>query len=91
MKEYCAKAGIRREKAHMHALKHSCGTHLAERGIGQRLKSPVRSSQAEEARKLIGRDQFPIRHRMTIRTDRAARATRLVRAGARRPSFCERH
>ena len=32
MKEYCLAAGIRREKAHMHALKHSCGTHLAERG-----------------------------------------------------------
>jgi integrase/recombinase XerD len=32
MKEYCAAAKIPREKAHMHALKHSCGTHLAERG-----------------------------------------------------------
>lgn len=32
IKEYCALAGIRKEKAHMHALKHSCGTHLAERG-----------------------------------------------------------
>ena len=32
MKKYCALAGIAREKAHMHALKHSCGTHLAERG-----------------------------------------------------------
>lgn len=32
MKEYCEAAGIRKEKAHMHALKHSCGTHLAERG-----------------------------------------------------------
>lgn len=32
MKEYCAAAGIRREKAHLHALKHSCGTHLSERG-----------------------------------------------------------
>lgn len=32
MKKYCALAGIRKEKAHMHALKHSCGTHLAERG-----------------------------------------------------------
>ena len=32
MKEYCEAAGIPREKAHMHALKHSCGTHLAERG-----------------------------------------------------------
>lgn len=32
MKDYCKAAGIRREKAHMHALKHSCGTHLRERG-----------------------------------------------------------
>jgi integrase/recombinase XerD len=32
MKLYCRRAGIPREKAHMHALKHSCGTHLAERG-----------------------------------------------------------
>lgn len=32
IKSYCLAAGIRREKAHMHALKHSCGTHLAERG-----------------------------------------------------------
>lgn len=32
IKHYCALAGIRPEKAHMHALKHSCGTHLAERG-----------------------------------------------------------
>ncbi len=32
MKSYCAAAGIREEKAHMHALKHSCGTHLRERG-----------------------------------------------------------
>ncbi len=32
MKEYCAAAGIRPEKAHCHALKHSCGTHLSERG-----------------------------------------------------------
>jgi integrase len=31
-RRYCADAGIRPEKAHMHALKHSCGTHLAERG-----------------------------------------------------------
>jgi integrase len=31
MKQYCAAAGIRKEKSHMHALKHSCGTHLAER------------------------------------------------------------
>ena len=27
MKGYCAAAGIPAEKAHMHALKHSCGTH----------------------------------------------------------------
>lgn len=32
MKGYCAIAGIERSKAHMHSLKHSCGTHLAERG-----------------------------------------------------------
>lgn len=32
MGDYCAKAGIHPSKAHMHALKHSCGTHLAERG-----------------------------------------------------------
>jgi integrase len=32
MKQYCAAAGIAPEKAHMHALKHSCGTHLRERG-----------------------------------------------------------
>lgn len=32
MKEYCRLAGIAPDKAHMHALKHSCGTHLAERG-----------------------------------------------------------
>jgi type 1 fimbriae regulatory protein FimB len=32
MKSYCRMAGIRAEKAHMHALKHSCGTHLSERG-----------------------------------------------------------
>jgi integrase/recombinase XerD len=32
IKGYCHEAGIRREKAHMHALKHSCGTHLRERG-----------------------------------------------------------
>ncbi len=32
IKHYCELAGIAREKAHMHALKHSCGTHLAERG-----------------------------------------------------------
>jgi len=32
MKTYCKLAGINAQKAHMHALKHSCGTHLAERG-----------------------------------------------------------
>jgi len=31
MKGYCAAAGIPAEKAHMHALKHSCGTHLSAR------------------------------------------------------------
>lgn len=31
MKRYCALAGIPAEKAHMHALKHSCGTHLSAR------------------------------------------------------------
>jgi type 1 fimbriae regulatory protein FimB/type 1 fimbriae regulatory protein FimE len=31
MKRYCELAGIPREKAHMHALKHSCGTHLSAR------------------------------------------------------------
>ncbi len=30
--EYCSQARIPKEKAHPHALKHSCGTHLAERG-----------------------------------------------------------
>lgn len=34
MRSYCKKAGIRREKAHMHVLKHSCGTHLRDRGNG---------------------------------------------------------
>jgi type 1 fimbriae regulatory protein FimB/type 1 fimbriae regulatory protein FimE len=29
MKRYCKCAGIPPEKAHMHALKHSCGTHLS--------------------------------------------------------------
>ena len=29
---YCKTAGIRPEKSHMHALKHSCGTHLSELG-----------------------------------------------------------
>jgi integrase len=33
LREYCAKAGIRPEKAHMHVLKHSCGTHLSELGV----------------------------------------------------------
>jgi integrase len=32
MKKYCKLAGISKDKAHMHSLKHSCGTHLAERG-----------------------------------------------------------
>jgi integrase len=32
MKRYCRLARIAPDKAHMHALKHSCGTHLAERG-----------------------------------------------------------
>ena len=32
MKRYCSQAGIRPEKAHLHALKHSCGTHLSDRG-----------------------------------------------------------
>jgi site-specific recombinase XerD len=32
MKRYCRLAGIPAAKAHMHALKHSCGTHLAEAG-----------------------------------------------------------
>ncbi len=29
MKKYCHAAGIGSSKAHMHALKHSCGTHLS--------------------------------------------------------------
>ena len=29
MKRYCQSAGIPPEKAHPHALKHSCGTHLS--------------------------------------------------------------
>ena len=29
MKKYCTAAGIPSVKAHMHALKHSCGTHLS--------------------------------------------------------------
>jgi integrase/recombinase XerD len=32
MKDYCQMAGIPAEKAHCHALKHSCGTHLSEMG-----------------------------------------------------------
>jgi integrase len=32
MKRYCEAAGLRKEKSHMHALKHSAGTHLADRG-----------------------------------------------------------
>ena len=32
MKLYCRLARIAGEKAHMHALKHSCGTHLSDRG-----------------------------------------------------------
>ena len=32
MREYCQKAGISPEKAHPHALKHSCGTHLSDHG-----------------------------------------------------------
>jgi site-specific recombinase XerD len=32
MQRYCKAAGIDPQKAHPHALKHSCGTHLAERG-----------------------------------------------------------
>jgi type 1 fimbriae regulatory protein FimB len=32
MKRYGAAAGIPEEKRHMHALKHSCGTHLLARG-----------------------------------------------------------
>ena len=31
MKKYCESAGIAQEKAHPHALKHSCGTHLSAR------------------------------------------------------------
>ena len=30
MAHYCALAGIPPEKAHPHALKHSCGTHLSD-------------------------------------------------------------
>jgi site-specific recombinase XerD len=29
MRQYCTAAGIPRQKAHMHALKHSCATHLS--------------------------------------------------------------
>lgn len=32
MKHYCDRAGIDPAKAHCHALKHTCGTHLAEQG-----------------------------------------------------------
>jgi type 1 fimbriae regulatory protein FimB len=32
MKTYCAAAHIRRDKSHMHAWKHTCGTQLSERG-----------------------------------------------------------
>lgn len=32
MQHYCQMAGIDPEKAHPHALKHSCGTHLSELG-----------------------------------------------------------
>lgn len=32
MKRYGAAAGLPREKCHMHSLKHSCGTHLLNRG-----------------------------------------------------------
>jgi type 1 fimbriae regulatory protein FimB len=37
MKRYCALAGIRPEKAHMHGLRHSCGTHLADLGESTRM------------------------------------------------------
>jgi len=32
MKQYCRLADIAAEKAHVHSLKHSCGTHLSEMG-----------------------------------------------------------
>jgi len=32
MKRYCVAAGIDPKKAHMHVLKHSCGTHMLEMG-----------------------------------------------------------
>ena len=32
MRKYCAAAGIPREKAHMHILKHSLATHLLQAG-----------------------------------------------------------
>lgn len=32
MKNYCRLAGVPAEKAHMHSLKHACGTHLSEMG-----------------------------------------------------------
>jgi integrase/recombinase XerD len=63
MKRYCARAGIAAEKAHMHAPKHSCGTHLvdrkgpdlyrcgpeaAEAGLGPASKVPAQSFGQEE-------------------------------------------
>lgn len=36
VKDYCKLAKIAPEKAHMHAFKHSCGTHLADRGFQAR-------------------------------------------------------
>ncbi len=33
MKRYCADAQIRPDLAHFHSLKHSCATHLAEKGV----------------------------------------------------------
>ena len=32
IKHYCTLANISQAKAHMHVLKHSCGTHMAEQG-----------------------------------------------------------
>jgi len=32
MKRYCTLAGIARDKAHFHALRHSCATQLMDRG-----------------------------------------------------------
>jgi type 1 fimbriae regulatory protein FimB len=37
MKRYCEIAGICEAKAHMHSLRHSCGTHLADRGESTRM------------------------------------------------------